>query len=216
MNNGKGLNILKYEWRKSAKEIYLPKNKPTIIEVPMMKYFTLKGKGNPNNEEFKELVETLYALSYSIRMMPKKGITPEGFFEYTVFPLEGVWDLDEEGRQMKTLDKDRLVYKLMIRQPEFVTDELFSMAKSLVTKKVQERWLNETHFEEIEEGLCVQCMHIGTYEAEQETFSKMDDYCLENKLVRIDKRHREIYITDPRKTESEKLKTVLRYKVEYC
>jgi hypothetical protein len=210
------LNEMKYEWRKKDKEIYLPKNKPTIIEVPPMKYFTLKGKGNPNSEVFKESVEALYALSYAIRMMPKKGINPEGYFEYTVFPLEGVWDLDEEGRQLEVLDKDRLVYKLLIRQPEFVSEELFLTAKSLVARKVPEKWLNEVLFEEIEEGLCVQCMHIGSYESENETFTKMEELCDANDLVRIDKRHREIYITDPRKTVSEKLKTVLRFKAAKC
>lgn len=207
---------MKYEWRKKDKEIYLPKNNPSIIEVPPMKYFTLMGKGNPNNEGFKASVEALYALSYTIRMMPKKGINPEGYFEYTVFPLEGVWDLDEEGRQLEVLDKDRLVYKIMIRQPEFVTEELYLTAKSLVTKKVPENLLNRVRFEEIREELCVQCMHIGSYDAEKETFSKMDEFCEANQLIRKDKRHREIYITDPRKTESEKLKTVLRFKAAKC
>lgn len=204
---------MKYEWRKQDKEIYLPKNNPSIIEVLPMKYFTLKGKGNPNNEGFKASVEALYALSYTIRMMPKKGINPEGYFEYTVFPLEGVWDLDEEGRQLEVLDKDRLVYKIMIRQPEFVTEELYLTAKSLVTKKVPENLLNRVRFEEIREEVCVQCMHIGSYDAEKETFSKMDEFCEANQLIRKDKRHREIYITDPRRTESAKLKTVLRFKV---
>lgn len=207
---------MKYEWRRKDKEIYLPKNNPSIIEVPPMKYFTLMGKGNPNNEGFKASVEALYALSYTIRMMPKKGINPEGYFEYTVFPLEGVWDLDEEGRQLEVLDKDRLVYKIMIRQPEFVTEELYLTAKSLVTKKVPENLLNRVRFEEIREELCVQCMHIGSYDAEKETFSKMDEFCEANQLIRKDKRHREIYITDPRKTESEKLKTVLRFKAAKC
>lgn len=205
---------MKYEWRKKDKEIYLPKNNPSLIEVPSMKYFTLKGKGNPNNERFKANVEALYALSYAIRMMPKNGINPEGYFEYTVFPLEGVWDLDEEGRKLEFLDKDRLVYKLMIRQPEFVTEELYLTAKSLVTKKVPEKLLSEVRFEEIKEGLCVQCMHIGSYDSEKETFSKMEEFCEANQLTRKDKRHREIYITDPRKTVSEKLKTVLRFKAE--
>lgn len=207
---------MKYEWRRKDKEIYLPKNNPSIIEVPPMKYFTLMGKGNPNNEGFKASVEALYALSYTIRMMPKKGINPEGYFEYTVFPLEGVWDLDEEGRQLEVLDKDRLVYKIMIRQPEFVTEELYLTAKSLVTKKVPENLLNRVRFEEIREELCVQCMHIGSYDEEKETFSKMDEFCEANQLIRKDKRHREIYITDPRKTESEKLKTVLRFKAAKC
>jgi hypothetical protein len=206
---------MKYEWRKKDKEIYLPKSNPVTINVPIMKYFTLEGKGNPNSDAFKTVVEVLYTLSYTIRMMPKKGITPEGYFEYTVFPLEGVWDLDEEGRQLEKLEKDRLVYKLMIRQPEFVNAELFSIAKDLVARKVPKELLNAVKLEGIEEGLCVQCMHIGSYESEPESFMKMDEFCLENELIRTDKRHKEIYITDPRKTVPEKLKTVLRFSASY-
>ncbi|SDN32930.1 GyrI-like domain-containing protein [Bacillus sp. OK048] len=205
---------MKYEWRKKDKEIYLPSITPTKLKVPPIKYFTLNGKGNPNSEAFKESVAALYALSYAIRMMPKKGITPNGYFEYTVFPLEGVWDLDEVGRQLEKLDKDRLVYNLMIRQPDFVTEELYSMAKELSAKKVSDDLLESVKFEIIEEGLCVQCLHIGDYDSEPETFSKMDDFCSANNLTRIDKRHREIYISDPRKTDPAKLKTVLRHKVK--
>jgi hypothetical protein len=204
---------MKYEWRKKDKDIYLPKNKPKMIEVQKMKFFTLKGKGNPNNDAFQEIVKTLYTIAYAVRMMPKKGITPEGYYEYTVFPLEGIWDLDEIGRKLERLDKDRLVYKLMIRQPDFVSEELFEQAKNNVAKKMSADYLNAVRFEEIEEGLCVQCLRVGSYESEPETFSKMDEFCEENNLKRIDKRHREIYLTDARKTPVEKFKTVLRYKV---
>jgi hypothetical protein len=204
---------MKYEWRKKDKDIYLPKNKPKMIEVQKMKFFTLKGKGNPNNDAFQEIVKTLYTIAYAVRMMPKKGITPEGYYEYTVFPLEGIWDLDEIGRKLERLDKDRLVYKLMIRQPDFVSEELFEQVKNNIAKKVAADYLNAVRFEELEEGLCVQCLHVGSYESEPETFSKMDEFCEENNLKRIDKRHREIYLTDARKTPVEKFKTVLRYKV---
>ncbi|MDR7078235.1 hypothetical protein J2Y03_003285 [Neobacillus niacini] len=205
---------MKYEWRKKDKEIYLPSSTPTKIVVPPLKYFTLKGKGNPNSEAFKESVEALYALSYCVRMLPKKGITPEGYFEYTVFPLEGVWDLDEEGRLSEQLDKDRLIYKLMIRQPDFVSNSLFSTAKEISAKKVSDNLLNSVMYEEIDEGLCIQCMHIGDYDSEPATFLKMEDFCTSNNLTRIDKRHREIYISDPRKTDPQKLKTVLRFKAQ--
>lgn len=206
--------MMKYEWRKKDKKLYLPGAHPAKIEVPPINYFTLKGIGNPNSNAFKERVEALYALSYAIRMLPKKGITPEGYYEYTVFPLEGVWDLDEEGRQLEQLDKDRLVYKLMIRQPDFVTEELVSIAKELSAKKVSKELLMSVKFEQIEEGICVQCMHIGDYDSEPVTFTKMEEYCAANNLKRIDKRHREIYIGDPRKSDPAKLKTVLRYKIK--
>ena len=202
----------KFEWRKELKELYLPK-KPMTIEVPEMKFFTIDGSGNPNSAPFKEHVEILYGLSYAIRMMHKKGITPEGYFEYTVFPLEGYWDLDEEGRKLDYLDKDHLVYKLMIRQPAFVTEELFQYAVNTVRQKNPSANLEQVKFESITEGLCVQAMHIGSYDDEPQTFELMEQYCLENNLKRAEKTHREIYISDARKTPPENLKTVLRFKV---
>jgi hypothetical protein len=202
----------KYEWRKHAKELYLPTKQPTKLVVPEMKFFTIAGSGNPNSEHFKEHIEILYGLSYAIRMMPKKGITPEGYFEYTVFPLEGHWDLDEEGRKLEYLNKDHLVYKIMIRQPDFVTEELFQYALDSVKLKNANPDVTNVQFENITEGLCVQAMHLGSYDEESETFRLMEEYCSQNHLKRVEKTHKEIYISDPRKTTPEKLKTVLRFK----
>jgi hypothetical protein len=204
---------MKYEWKKRDKIYYLPKTTPTIIDIPSFTFISIEGRGNPNNEQFGRVVEALYTLSYAIRMMPKKGFTPEGYFEYTVFPLEGVWDLDEDGRKLDFLDKDKLVYKLMIRQPEFVTEEVFEKAKELSNKKLSPELLKQATFETIEEGKCVQCMHLGSYDDEPKTFSVMEHFCTENNIVRLEKTHREIYISDARKTAPEKLKTVLRFKV---
>ncbi|MGE7666962.1 GyrI-like domain-containing protein [Ureibacillus composti] len=203
----------KFEWRKELKDLYLPKKQPTKIDVPEMKYFTIQGSGNPNGERFKEHVEALYSLSYVIRMMPKKGITPEGYIEYTVFPLEGHWDLDEEGRKLDYLNKDHLVYKLMIRQPHFVTEDLFQYAVETVKQKKTTTHLDHVQFESITEGLCVQAMHVGSYDDEPKTFELMEQFCLQNNLTRAEKTHKEIYISDARKTAPEKLKTVLRFKV---
>ncbi|MFS0658925.1 GyrI-like domain-containing protein [Niallia alba] len=203
----------KFEWRKQWKDLYLPKKQPVKIEVPEMKFFTIEGSGNPNGKEFKDNLEILYALSYAIRMMPKKGITPEGYFEYTVFPLEGHWDLDEEGRKLDYLNKDHLVYKLMIRQPDFVTGKLFQYAVNTVKQKKTNIQLDNVQFEFITEGICVQAMHVGSYDDEPKTFELMEQFCLQNNLKRAEKTHKEIYISDIRKTSPEKLKTVLRYKV---
>lgn len=204
----------KYKWRKELKELYLPKKTPTKIEVPQMQFFTVEGSGNPNtSNQFKENIEILYSLSYTIRMLPKQGITPEGYFEYTVFPLEGHWDLDEEGRKLDHLDKDHFVYKLMIRQPDFVTEDLFQYALNRVTNKNPKLNLDLVKFEKITEGLCVQSMHLGSYDTEPETFKLMKQFCLENNLNRIEKTHKEIYVTDARRTPPEKSKTVLRFKV---
>jgi hypothetical protein len=208
-----GVLSMKYEWRKQDKEFYLPKSSPALVDIPAMKFFTIKGTGNPNSEAFTERVEALYKLSYAIRMMPKKGITPDGYFEYTVFPLEGIWDLDEEGRQLAYLDKDRFVYTLMIRQPDFVTQDLMEQARLALEEKASSKLVKEISFEETTEGQCVQCMHIGSYDDEPKTFQTMGHYCNERGLVRTDLRHREIYISDPRKTTPEKMKTVLRFNV---
>ena len=146
-------------------------------------------------------------------MMPKKVKTPEGYFEYTVFPLEGHWDLDEEGRKLDYLNKDHLVYKLMIRQPDFVTEQLFQYAVNTVKQKKTNIQLDNVQFEFITEGICVQAMHVGSYDDEPKTFELMEQFCLQNNLKRAEKTHKEIYISDIRKTSPEKLKTVLRYKV---
>lgn len=204
---------MKYEWRKKEKEYYIPKEKPQLVEIPEFKYFTLKGKGNPNTEAFKECIGVLYSLSYAIRMMPKNGITPEGYFEYTVYPLEGIWDLTEEGRLEETLNKDELVYKLMIRQPDFVTEEVVNIAMEIVKKKKPHPLLEKVEFELIKEGLCVQMLHVGPYDDEPRTFSAMKEFCTENNLEIKTLAHKEIYLSDFRKTEASKLKTVLRYLV---
>lgn len=204
---------MKYEWRKKEKEYYIPKVKPQLVEIPEFKYFTLKGQGNPNTEAFKECIGVLYSLSYAIRMMPKNGITPDGYFEYTVYPLEGIWDLTEEGRLEETLNKDELVYKLMIRQPDFVTEEVVKTAMEIVKKKKPHPLLEKVEFESIKEGLCVQMLHVGPYDDEPRTFSVMKEFCVENNLEIKTLAHKEIYLSDFRKTEASKLKTVLRYLV---
>lgn len=210
----KGVAFMKYEWKKNAKELYMPKNAPEVVDVPSMKFFMLDGRGNPNSEEFAEAIGVLYSLSYGVKMMPKKGTTPDGYFEYSVFPLEGVWDLAEEARGLEKLDKDSLVYTIMIRQPDFVTDELAQFIIEETKKKKPHPLLEKIKFGTAEEGKCVQMMHFGSYDNEPGSFAKMEEYCKNRNLKRIEKTHREIYISDARKTEADKLKTVLRFKVE--
>jgi hypothetical protein len=174
----------------------------------------IKGQGNPNGEEFAEKVTVLYSLAYAVRMMPKQGYTPEGYFEYTVYPLEGIWDLTEEGRKLTELIKDELVYTIMIRQPDFVTDDVVQRAFQTARKKKAHPLLDEVNFAEAEDGLSVQVLHIGSYDDEPQSFAKMNEFLLENNLERTFLTHREIYLSDPRKVEPAKLKTVLRYKVK--
>ena len=205
---------MKYEWRKQEKHIYVPKEEPVLIKIPNFKYIIIEGKGNPNSQEFSDKVSILYQVSYAIRMMPKKGYTPEGYFEYTVYPLEGVWDLSTKGRQLPALDKNELIYTIMIRQPEFVTETVFKQAIELTRVKNNIILLNELKFESIEEGLCVQMMHIGSYDEEPRTFSVMRKYIQDHNLELVTKVHREIYLSDARKVEPQKQKTILRYQVK--
>ncbi|MGI6768458.1 MAG: GyrI-like domain-containing protein [Bacilli bacterium] len=204
---------MKYEWRKQEKHLYLPSEDPELLEVPKAKFICIKGMGNPNNDDFKKWVEALYSIAYTIRMMPRNGFTPEGYFEYTVYPLEGLWDLTEKGRKTKSLNKDELLYKIMIKQPEFVTTEVFMKAFNIASKKKANPLLRELSFEEIEDGLSVQILHIGSYDDEPRSFNKMKDFIENNNLAIKTLVHREIYLSDPRKVEEDKLKTVLRYQV---
>lgn len=205
---------MKHEYRKHEKEIYVPKQKPEFIRVPKFKYVTISGKGNPNTEEFANKIGVLYQLSYAIRMMPRNGYTPEGYFEYTVYPLEGLWDLSEEGRLMDKLDKNELVYTIMIRQPDFVTDDVFNKALENVKKKNDSPLLDEVKFISIEDGSSVQMLHIGSYDDESKTFDVMKQFIKDNNLELKTLVHKEIYLSDFRKVEKDKLKTVLRYFVK--
>jgi len=205
---------MKHEWRKHEKNLYVPKSKPELVTVPEQKFFMIKGKGNPNSEEFSEKINVLYSLSYAVRMMPKGGYTPEGYFEYTVYPLEGIWDLTEEGRKLTTLNKDELVYTIMIRQPEFVTEEIIEKAFENVRKKKPHPLLEDVTFGVMEDGLSVQMLHVGSYDEEPQSFEKMNEFIETNSLDKVTLVHREIYLSDARKVEPAKLKTVLRYRVK--
>ena len=204
------------EWRKKEKTLYLPKTIPTIIDILEFKYFMIDGKGNPNDEFFAEYIAVLYSLSYGVRMSPKSGSAPAGYYEYTVYPLEGIWDISESAKQNYTgnLDKNSLVFTLMIRQPDFVTDEFAMDIIDKIKKKKPHKLLDKVRFGIMTEGKCVQMMHLGSYDNEPDSFKKMGEFCLENNLKRISGSHKEIYLSDARKVPPEKLKTVLRYKVE--
>jgi hypothetical protein len=205
---------MKFEWKRQERNLYIPKEKPELIEVPGQKFFMVDGKGNPNDEEFSEKISVLYSLAYAIRMMPKHGYTPEGYFEYTVYPLEGVWDLTAEGKKLVALDKDELLYTIMIRQPDFVTEEIVERAFVNVRKKKSHPLLNYVRFGTLKDGLSVQMLHVGSYDDEPQSFKSMNEFTLNNNLERITLQHREIYLSDARKIETAKLKTVLRYMVK--
>jgi hypothetical protein len=207
--------IMKYEWKKQEKEIYLPKKDPELVVIKKFRYLTLEGRGNPNESPFSDLVGALYSLSYTLKMLPKKGIVPDGYFDYAVYPLEGIWTLDKnEGNITEKLDKDLFIYKIMIRQPDFIDSNIIETAMEILKKKKADEYTNKIKFEEIEDGLSVQIMHTGSYDSEDLSFEKIREYCKKNKLKIKSSSHREIYISNPERTAQDRLKTVLRCFVE--
>ena len=198
---------MKYEWKKQEKDFYLPKDTPTLITIPKQKFFAIKGKGNPNEADFSERVSVLYSLAYAVRMMPKSGFTFDGYYEYTVYPLEGVWENTDVS------DKSSFIYTIMIRQPDFVTSDISEKAFETTKRKKPHPLLAEAFFCEMEDGLSVQMLHNGNYDNEPVSFAKMQAFMSENGLVRNSNNHREIYLSDATKTDRDKLKTVLRYSV---
>ncbi|MDF2674083.1 MAG: hypothetical protein K0R09_2351 [Clostridiales bacterium] len=204
----------KIDYKKDFKNIYLPKTTPTIIDIPKMQYIMISGTGNPNGEEFAKYTEALYSISYAIKMSYKSKDIPEGYYEYTVFPLEGIWDLIDKSKP--STDKDNYKYTIMIRQPDFLIEELFEKFLEQTKKKKPNPKLEKLSFGEITDGLCCQVMHIGSYDDESESFGRMETFCKESGYIRASKIHREIYLSDPRKTEVSKMKTVLRFSVKKC
>lgn len=204
--------MAKVDYKKQFKRLYLPKKQPEIIAVPPLRFAMLDGQGDPNGEEFAEVVGALYSFSYAVKMSYKSKDIPDGYYDYTVFPLEGVWDLVDTAKT--SADKSNYAYTMMIRQPDFLTAELAVRFITEVKKKKPNDWLDQIRLEDYDEGTCCQMLHLGSYDDESASFSQMEAFCSEHGYVRSDKTHREIYLSDPRRTETDKLKTVLRFKVK--
>ncbi len=208
---------MKHEWRKAEKALYGVKAKPSLLSVSAQQFITIKGQGNPNEEAFSERVSALYSLAYGIKMAYKKAVKELGnnqeMTDFTVYPLEGLW-WQEMNTGQEELEKDKLFYTIMIRQPEVITRELFCQALKKVKIKKPNPLYDAISFEEIEDGQCVQMLHIGSYDDEPRSFAEMDAFIQEEGLKRSSKIHREIYLSNLQKTAKEKLKTILRYQVE--
>ncbi len=205
------------DYKKTEKNLYQPGTTPHIIEVPEQLLLRVDGKGDPNDPEgeYKPAVELLYALSYAIKMMPKGGVTPEGYFDYVVLPLEGYWWL---GGDMKGdfTNKKEYLWSSVIRQPEFVTEEVHEKACAIVAKKKPGLDVGKAQLVSFREGMCVQCMHIGPYSEEPETVARMVAFVEENGMEEDFsslRRHHEIYLSNPLTTEPSKMKTILRHPV---
>ncbi len=208
---------MKHEWRKKEKAIYLPKSEPELINIPDYQFITLSGKGNPNDDFFSEYIGVLYSVAYAIKVNIKKlKHPPKGYQDWTVYPLEGVWDMAKEAQMdyKGKLNKDDLVFDLMIRQPDFIGFDFFNKMIELTKTKKPHPLLDEVKVKKIAEGKCVQMLHIGSYDDEPKSFRQMEQLASDLNLKRISKAHREIYLSDFRKVAIEKLKTTLRFQVE--
>ena len=201
---------MKYEWRKAEKSLYGVKASPKVVDVPQQSFIMLDGTGNPNLPGFAEEVSALYALVYAIKMDYKKSHANQEFQDFTVYPLEGIWQQKEQGE----LVKEELIYTIMIAQPSFISKEMVKEALEKVKVKKQNAHYEKIRFETIKEGKCLTMLHLGSFDSEPLSFAKMDAFCKENSLNRRFPFHREIYLNNLNRTSPDKLKTILRYQVE--
>lgn len=202
---------MKYEWKKNEKNLYGVKQKPQLIEIPSAYYIMIKGEGNPNEIDFSNRVSALYSLEYGIKMLFKNMKKEElEYSDFTVFPLEGIWEKSDD----EEFDKNKLKYTIMIKQPYFITKEIFELAFEKVKKKKPNELYDEVSFDCIESKKAIQILHIGSFDTEIESFEKLDNFANEMNLERSEKLHTEIYLNNKNRTAEDKLKTILRYNVK--
>ena len=200
-----------FDFKKEYKALYQPKTKPEIITVPPITYAAVQGKGDPNEEggTYKAAVGVLYGILYTIKMSKRGEQAIEGYFDFVVSPLEGFWE------NIDYAHKERFKWTSVLRLPDFVTAEVFEWAKAETSRK-KKIDCSAAEMLTVDEGLCVQCMHIGSYDNEPQTVALMDAFLAENGYANdlSDKRlHHEIYISDPNKCIEEKRKTIIRHPI---
>ena len=228
-----------FDFKKEYKDLYLPKTKPELIDVPPMSFIAVAGTGNPNEENgsYAGAMGLLYAFSYTIKMSKMGACQPDGYFDYTVPPLEGLWwTSDEAFDGQRILDKDALSWISLIRQPDFVTPEVFAWAAEQVAAKKPELDLRRARLVRFAEGPCAQIMHKGPSDDEPATVAALEEFVrttgragdiadppsAEALMDALDadggvpsvRLHHEIYLGDPRRTKPENLKTVIRHPVK--
>ena len=205
-----------FDFKKEFKEYYRPKNKPEIINVPSFNFIAIRGKGNPNEENgsYRQAIQVLYAVAYTLKMSYKTDYQIKGFYQFVVPPLEGFW-WQENVENVDYLHKENFNWISVIRLPDFITKKDFDWAVDTATKK-KKLDCSSAEFLTIEEGLCVQIMHIGSFDNEPATVAVMDKFLNENGYINdiSDTRlHHEIYMSDARKVAPEKWKTVIRHPI---
>lgn len=208
---------MSFDFKKEYKEFYLPKSIPSVITVPKINYIAVRGKGDPNEEngEYKNTIGLLYGIAFTIKMSYKGAHKIDGYFEYVVPPLEGFW-WQNGAQNIDYSHKENFNFISVIRLPDFVTKADFDWAIEEASKKKKQDF-SKVEFFTYDEGVCVQCMHVGSYDDEPKTVALMHEYIKARgyELDITDKRlHHEIYLSDPRKCEASKLKTVVRHPIK--
>lgn len=207
----------KFDFKKEYKEFYLPPKKPEIIDIPKMNFVAVRGKGDPNIEggEYKASIGILYGIAFTIKMSKLGDYRIDGYYDYVVPPLEGFWR--QEGTEnIDYSHKEKFEWISMIRLPDFVAEDDFLWAVREASRKKNNDY-SKAEFLTVTEGLCVQCMHIGSYDDEPKTIKVMDEFAAENGYsldFSNERRHHEIYLSDVRKCKPENLKTVIRHPIK--
>lgn len=205
---------MKQEWRKHEKEIYGAKKTARLVTVPMQKFIMISGKGDPNKTDFSDRVSALYTLAYAIKMGYKSAVTNKtissDISDFTVYPLEGIWKQKKDA----VLVKENLEYTIMICQPNFITGEMVQEALERVKRKKPSPLYEEINFETMQDGKCVEILHVGSFDDEPASFALMDSFAKENGLKRMGDSHREIYLDNANRVEESKRKTILRFCVQ--
>lgn len=205
-----------FDYKKEYKEFYLPPKKPVIVDIPKMNYIAVRGIGNPNEEEgeYKKAIGLLYAIAFTIKMSYKGVRQIEGYFQYVVPPLEGLW-WQENTEGIDYSKKDEFHWISMIRLPDFVSKEDFAWAVEEAERKKKMDFSKVEYFT-YDEGKCVQCMHIGSYDDESATIMAMDSFAREEGHevdITQERFHHEIYLSDPRRCDVSRLRTVIRHPI---
>lgn len=201
---------MKYDWRKQDKALYGAKKEPTLITIPAQNYIMISGKGNPNDVDFSNRVGALYSLAYAVKSSYRAMSLQEEIHDFAVYSLEGIWTRANGD----CLEKEKLEYFIMIRQPDFIGEEVVNEALCLVKIKKPNPLFEEIRFEKMKNGLCVEILHIGSFDDEPASFEKMNRFSEVHGLRRSGSYHREIYLSNANRVEKSKFKTILRYQVE--
>lgn len=205
-----------FDYKREYREFYLPKDRPEIVDIPRMQFLAVRGEGDPNAGDgaYQSAIGLLYAIAFTVKMSPRAGYSMDGYFDYVVPPLEGLW-WTEGAHGVDYAHKEDFQWISMIRLPDFVQKADFDWAVSEATRKKRADF-SRVEYRVLQEGLCVQCMHIGSYDDEPATIAKMERFARENGLetdISDARRHHEIYLSDTRKCDPARLRTVIRHPV---